>query len=462
MLAKSANRVSLQMLCVAALAAGCSSTPLPPDCGAPGGLCASIPAKTSAAPNPAPLPPPPPEPAPPPAETFAVALPGTSAIADAPAAASASAPDQPAAKDEQNATPSGQSVRIGLLLPLRSEALGPAAESVRAGFMAAWDRDRDNIAVSVIETGEVAQDVLSAYASALEQEDVIVGPLSRAAVGAVAASPLLSKPTIVLNLPEGGGPLPPLMLAMGLSIEEEARQAAQWAGAEHPHNSALILTTSMPWQRRVASAFEAQWQRFGQPVKTIELGTPNGSLSYQELSTLRSRVQAEAPGVLLSALDTDQTRQVRAALLDPYAPGGGIAASALASNGQAKTSDLPIYGTSALNPGNNFGAPELDGVHLLDLPWQLQPDHPAVMTYPHPVAPAERRAGAADMARLYALGIDAYRVAREIAHHPAGRFHLDGVTGRLTVDFGSGPASFERAEQVAVYKNGQPQPVTQQ
>ena len=99
---------------------------------------------------------------------------------------------------------------------------------------------------------------------------------------------------------------------------------------------------------------------------------------------------------------------------------------------------------------------ELDGVRLLDLPWQVQRDHPAVMVYPHPV-----QAGTADMERLYALGIDAYRVAREISRKPAGRFSIDGVTGRLTVDFGQGPARFERVEQPAVFQHGVPQAVQQ-
>jgi len=481
MLAKNANRKSLLMLCAAALVAGCSSTPLPPDCGAPGGLCASRPPNTSVAPA-QPLPPPPPEPPAAPAETFAIALPGTTQIADAsgemPAPASAGsattampaapraagsaadarpmAPPLPAAQDPA----AGQTIRVGLLLPLRSESLGQAAASIKAGFMAAWERDRDNIAVSVIETGDVPQDVLSAYASAQEQQDLIVGPLARSAVGTVAASPLVQKPTIALNVPENATALPSPMLVMGLSVEEEARQAAQWAHAEHPQSSALILTTNTPWQRRIAAAFEMQWQRFGLPVTTIELGVLNGTLSLSELSALRPRVQAEGPGVLLSALDTDQTRQLRAALLDPYAPGGGIAASAVASNGQAKTSELPIYGTSALNPGGSFGAQELNGVRLLDLPWQLQPDHAAVMSYPHPPSSPERRHGAADLERLYALGIDAYRVAKEIAHHPAGQFQLDGVTGRLNIQFGDGPASFERTEQPAVYRDGQPRPVS--
>jgi outer membrane PBP1 activator LpoA protein len=458
MLAKNANRRGLLMLCAAALLAGCGSTPLPPDCGAPGGLCASRTPNTSVAPA-QPLPPPPPEPAAPPAETFAIALPGTTAIADSPAPAMAPPVAEPI-KAEPEAAPTAQTIRVGLLLPLHSEALGQAAASIKAGFMAAWERDRDNLTISVIETNEVPQDVLSAYASAQEQQDLIVGPLARNAVGTVAASPLVRKPTIALNVPENAGMLPSSMLVMGLSVEEEARQAAQWAHAEHPQSSALILTTNTPWQRRIATAFEAQWQRFGLPVTTIELGVLNGTLSLSELSALRPQVQAENPGVLLSALDTDQTRQLRAALLDPYTPGGGIAASAMANNGQAKTSDLPIYGTSALNPGGSFGAQELNGVRLLDLPWQLQPDHAAVMSYPHPPASPERKHGAADLERLYALGIDAYRVAKEIAHHPQGQFQLDGVTGRLSIQFGNGPASFERTEQPAIYRDGQPRPVS--
>lgn len=462
MLAKNADRWGWMMLGAAALVAGCSSTPLPPDCGAPGGLCASRPPNTSVAPA-QPLPPPPPEPSAPPAETFAIALPGTTTVAEAPGSAPAlSQPSAEAMRTEPETVPASQTIRVGLLLPLRSESLGQAAASIKAGFMAAWERDRDNITVSVIDTSDLQQDVLSAYASAQEQQDLIVGPLARNAVGTVASSPLVRKPTIALNIPEGVSALPSSMLVMGLSVEEEARQAAQWAHAEHPQSNALILTTNTPWQRRIASAFEAQWQRFGLPVTTIELGALNGTLSLSELSALRPRVQEENPGVLLSALDTDQTRQLRAALLDPYTPGGGIAASAVASNGQAKTSELPIYGTSALNPGGSFGAQELNGVHLLDLPWQLQPDHAAVMSYPHPPASPERKHGAADLERLYALGIDAYRVAKEIAHQPQGQFQLDGVTGRLSIQFGNGPASFERTEQPAIYRDGQPRPVSLQ
>lgn len=429
------------------------------------------------APAPVPLPPPPPEPPLPEAETFAIAMPGAGTTPTPTRApdterlrADNDAGYRPASLDNVSgdAKPSNAPVRIGLILPLQSETLGAAADALRAGFMAGWERDRDNITVTVIETGDVSQDILSSYAKALERDDIIVGPLARSAVTTVATSALVSKPTIALNYPEGHGTphaiaLPQQMLAMGLSIEEEARQVAQWAAAEHPGASALILTTSTPWQRRIAGAFAAHWQQLGQQVRMVELNAPNSYLSDPDLVQLRARLQQDPPGLLFSAMGADQTRQLRGALSDglvhessepiistaeglPHAPPSTSSYSA-----------LPLYGTSALNAGEGVNSPtnELDGVRLLDLPWQVQRDHPAVMVYPHPV-----QAGTADMQRLYALGIDAFRVAREISRHPAGRFHIDGVTGRLTIDFGQGPARFERVEQPAVFKNGMPLPLT--
>ena len=59
-----------------------------------------------------------------------------------------------------------------------------------------------------------------------------------------------------------------------------------------------------------------------------------------------------------------------------------------------------------------------------------------------------------DMQRLYALGIDAYRIARELALRPNGAFELDGVTGRLSVDMGSASPAFRRVETGTVYRDG--------
>lgn len=419
MLAKS---VKVLLLGAAIGVLGGCSTP----CDAPGRLCAPISSITSTpAPPPArrPVETPVAPPEVPEARTSAVEIPDT----PAPPAA------MPAPPVQEGAARAGAPIRIALLLPLRSETLGAAAASLRAGFMAAYERDRDGFAVSVIDTGDAPQDVLASYAQAQEQHDLIVGPLARSAVGAVAASALVRKPTIALNQVEGRATLPPAMLTMGLSIEEEARQVATWAAAEQANGNALILSAGAPWQRRIASAFAAQWQRLGRGADSVEMSALNGYLSDAELVQLRARVQGAPPGLLFVAMDADQARQLRVAL----------------------GPDIPMYGTSSLNPGVGRGSsgPAMDGVRLLDLPWQVQRDHPAVMVYPHP-APEEERKLSADMERIYALGIDAFRVAREIALHPNARFKLDGVTGKLSVSFGKGAARFERVEQAAMYRNG--------
>ncbi|MES2150108.1 MAG: penicillin-binding protein activator [Pseudomonadota bacterium] len=390
------------LLAAAALAclAACS-TP----CDAPGRLCAPIHANTSAPPRAAVA-----VPAPPPAvvETMPVEAPPTT-------------------------TPAAVT-RIGLMLPLRSENLGAPAEAVRAGFMAAHEREGSGVVVTLIDSGETAQEALDAYAAAVAQNDIMVGPLARSAVSAVASSPLLAKPTIALNFPDSSGnpaiPLPQNMLVMGLSIEDEARQVAAWAGTEHAEASALIVSGASTWQHRIAAAFAAQWGQLGRKSQLVELPASNGYLSDAAIAQLKTRVEADTPALLFAALDADQLRQVRTAL----------------------GPDLPCYGTSSVNPGSEPGnaMAELDGLRLLDLPWEVQPDHPAVMVYPRWIA--SRRT--LDLDRLYALGIDAYRVALEIAQHPSSSFRIDGVTGRLQVSFGRGAARFERILPVAVYQGG--------
>ncbi len=358
-------------------------------------------------------------------------------VPPAPASGQQSTPDPqatPAPADPQLTPPPPKRppIRMALMLPLRSESLGKAAEAVREGFLAAFERDRDNITLDLIETGDGAQETLDNYAKAVDGHDVLVGPLARSAVSAIASSPVVYKPTVALNHPDTTRdvPLPQKLLVMGLSIEDEARQVANWADSEQRNGKAVIVSGTASWQRRIALAFANHWKRLGRAAELVELTANNGYLGDAGMQQLKLKLDAEPPALLFGALDAEQARQLRA-VLGPT---------------------LPLYGTSSVNPGRTpVGTlAELDGLRLLDLPWQIQPDHPAVMVYPHPAQPT----GSMDMDRLYALGIDAFRVARELALHPVGNFQMDGVTGRLTVSFGSGAASFERLEPVTTYQGG--------
>lgn len=388
--------VAVSVLGLLGMLAGCS-TP----CGASGRLCAPEQANTSA-------------------------LTGASGDAALPASAGA----HPLAGQAPSA--GSATTRIGLLLPLQSATLGTPAAAIRDGFMTGHERDQAGFTVDVIPTGDSPQEVLKAYTAALRTHDIIVGPLARAAVAVVAASGAVSKPTVALNnAAASAARLPPDMVAIGLSIEDEARQVAAWAASDHPHGKALVLTGDAAWQGRIATAFHARWKQLGRAAQTVALSFPGGYLDPAQLADLKTRIATDPPDLLFAALDAAQLRQVRAVLASP----------------------VPCYGTSSVNPGVGPGidAPELNGVRLVDLPWVIQPDHPAVMVYPRPVADDLPP----DLDRLYALGVDAFRVAREIALQAGAEFTLDGVTGKLKV----GGSAFRRTEAAAVYGDGAYQPV---
>jgi hypothetical protein len=113
-----------------------------------------------------------------------------------------------------------------------------------------------------------------------------------------------------------------------------------------------------------------------------------------------------------------------------------------------------VFATSLVNGGNPKVSPsaaalahDLEGVRFVDMPWLLQPDHPAVMIYAKPDL-----ALSPDGARLYALGIDAYRVATAWSNGET-KFDIDGVTGRLRLDRHGGPR-VERVPSSAIFRNG--------
>lgn len=410
---KKKNLTGLLTAATMTLLAGCGSTPLPPDtgCGVPGGFCAPVTPVTSATPV---------------QPSYTPPAPQESGVRTNPVEAPPSADGSMPAS---TALPAGANVRVALLLPLESQALAQPAEALRAGFMAGHERDRAGVTVNLVPTGDSSQATLDAYRRAAEQNDIVVGPLARPAVAALATSGAVSKPTIALNHPQVNTPLPRQMLVIGLSLEDEARQVADWASSEQPAGRALVVTGRATWQQRLSGAFAARWSELGRQQTTVELPIMDGYVDGNALAELRARLQGDPPQLMYAALDANGLRQVRSSL----------------------GTSLPTYATATGNPGRDpAGVPfELVGVRILDLPWTVQPDHSAVVQYPRWSAGSD----ALDLQRLYALGIDAYRVARELAARPNGSFELDGVTGRLAVDMARPAPAFRRIETGAVVRD---------
>ena len=290
---------------------------------------------------------------------------------------------------------------IALLLPLNSSSLGPHADAVRQGFVAAARvAGKDAPAIRVYPVNEDTINLLTMYERAVESGALIViGPLTRNGVATLAASNVITVPTLALNALESHAQQPSRMYLFGLSIEFEARQIAQIAFKDG-RRKAYVVNDDSPLSKRMRQAFLEEFARLG--------GMTIGEFSYGTDQSSLSRIRdAAALGVAdMSFLALDA---VHAGTVRPYLG-----------------KSLSMYATSQVNNGKvPAKGSELNGVKFVDMPWMLLADHPAVMVYPRP-----QFGDAVDFDRLYAMGIDAFRIGLELLR-PNSDPVLDGVTGRL-------------------------------
>jgi len=308
---------------------------------------------------------------------------------------------------------------IALLLPLRSPIFGSSASAVERGFLAAAKLDRQTLPIQAYDNFDENNSVVSVYRQAVSSGALaVVGPITRNGVTALAESRNTPVPTLSLNVID----TPPAQNTyyFGMSIEAEARQIAHLA-RQKSLNQAIIVTTREQLSKRLQAAFEDEWNALGGTIlREIEFGD-NASI-FADIT--------EIPGTMIFiATDAKNARLVR-----PYL-----------------SNKLPDYATSRVFVGNsntllNY---DLKGIRFVDMPWLLQPDHPAVMIYPRSSPPLS-----IDQERLYALGIDAYRLIRlMLLNRLQAALPLDGVSGQIRLN----GHIFQRTASPAVFVQGQAQ-----
>lgn len=314
------------------------------------------------------------------------------------APANAAAEDQPA--------PAAYTPHIAVLLPTRSGPFVRAADAVRRGVWEAQRvQDEPGLPIALYATSDDPQDVTRVYQDAIgKQARFVIGPLTRSAVSALAATGALPVPTLALNAPETDISLPAGLFVFGLQVEHEARHVAGLARAQGL-GRALVVFSQNTLSRRLAQSFAEEWTSHGAEIAREEEISADPSV----LGELREAATAAGADVVFLALDAQLGRLARSYL------------------GQS----VPIYGTSLLHAGfEPLARIDLNGVVFVDMPWLLQPDHPAVLSYAHPDASLMPM----EMQRFYAMGIDAYRIALDLIRMEASLTSLDGVTGRITMD----------------------------
>ncbi|HEY0665470.1 MAG TPA: penicillin-binding protein activator [Gallionella sp.] len=294
--------------------------------------------------------------------------------------------------------PEGERVpHIALLLPMQSPGFGPAAEAVQRGFLAAASYGRLQWPVRLYNEQAENGSVYKTYRQAIANgARAVVGPLTRDGVNALAAETNIPVPTLALNVADGEHA--PQLYFFGMAIEEEARQIARIA-AQQGMRQAIIVGVGTSLSQRLRTAFEEQWSADGRGVLRV--------IEYSKDPSVFADIGDMTDTMVFLATGAGQAR-----LLRSYLP-----------------ARAPVYATSQVFSGNtntltNY---DLNGIRFVDMPWLLQPDHPAVMIYQRaePPLPIDRE-------RLYALGVDSFRlVLLMLTERVSARMPLDGVSGRI-------------------------------
>jgi outer membrane PBP1 activator LpoA protein len=293
---------------------------------------------------------------------------------------------------------------VTLLLPLDAPDFQPAAEAVERGFMAAMAAEKRTLEVVTRRTDASDESVLAGYDAAIQAGTrLVVGPMTRSGVAALARTNRVAVPTLALNQPEGAAAAPSTLFVFGLAVEAEARQTARRAWADG-QRIVSVVNAPTALSRRSRDAFVDEWLAIGgHVIEVIEVGSTADPAAVTEI------LDRDAPHFVFLADSGDRARKLR-----PYLG-----------------SQMPVYATSQVNttsdPLKNL---DLNGVQFADMPWLLRPDDPAMARYPRP---PELQG---DLARFYAVGIDAFRIAAALLDGQRD-FEFAGVTGRIAVH-GSG------------------------
>lgn len=319
--------------------------------------------------------------------------------------------------------PPGSGATIALILPLDAKPYARAADAVRAGFLAAASAAGDQRNCIVIAHGE--DGVLAAFEDARARDvKIVIGPLLRDDLKAVAQLALDLPFTIALNQLDEGTPSSPHLYTFSLAIESDARLIARRIRAEGVP-SVAVVGAETPLMKRFASAFATEWLAEGGPVPDVYRfdGTQEALTAMR-----RELVRRKSANAILLAVDSSN-----ATLAKPY------------------LGTIPAYASGLVFERETQAVTrDLDGLVLVEIPWIIAPDAAQFANLPKQEFPNDA------LMRLYALGLDAYRVARAFRDGPPERFVLDGATGQVTLVDGR---QFAREGRFAVFRAGQLTPL---
>jgi hypothetical protein len=289
-----------------------------------------------------------------------------------------------------------------------------AAQAIHDGFMTAYQNDHSGQRPQLHFVNSTRHRDIYQYASQ-HGADVIIGPLRKEAVETVVQqagkSPQI--PTLVLNHPADAMYLPESCVSFALAPEDEAVNAALFAWASGLR-SALILYPQGPWGLRIADAFRNQWTQSGGKIAGQEMYGTVSSGFGAAIGELLAHSQGDM--VFLVATGTD--------MVDLWTDLRTMNARS-----------LPVVATSHAYDGAVDQARDriLTGLYFVDIPWMLNKQQARSASTQQLQQVTTQNQG--PLARLYAMGIDAYRFGAHLNQLTANSsLMVPGQTGILHVD----------------------------
>ena len=333
--------------------------------------------------------------------------------------------------------------KIALLLPQDGQ-LASVSKALRDGFMAAHyqaqQAGQNPPSIQFYDSSRLTSlDDFYRQAQA-DGVQLVVGPLEKSLVKQLSTRPQLPITTLALNYSEGTQG-PAQLFQFGLAAEDEAREVARRARADGLTRAGAMVPVG-EWGDRVLKAFRQEWEAHGGTLVGVEHIDKPVALAQQVADLVQLRKNggsAEPPRrqdmqFLFLAATPQQAQQIKPTLNYQYA------------------GDLPVYATShvfsASGDQNQYN--DMNGIRFCETPWLLDPSNPLRQQ----VSAQWPQAGGS-LGRLYAMGIDAYRLAPSLGQLKAlPDSRIDGMSGSLSMS----PAQrVERQLPWAEFVNGQPQ-----
>ncbi|MGD9583917.1 MAG: penicillin-binding protein activator [Lysobacterales bacterium] len=333
---------------------------------------------------------------------------------------------------------------VALLLPLSGE-FASAGEALRDGFMAARFADRSGApaTVAVIDSGSDRASAVAALKAGIEAgARDIVGPLIKGQVDAVFAAAPPDVRVLALNQSESEVTPPAGQFQAALAPEEEGAIAAERlraAGIER----AAVLASDEDWANRAGAAFAVQFRAAGGRIIGVRRIALAAIKFGDDLDALFGPPQFEPeplpPGVELGT-GPAAVKQRMLPVLPPDGP-QALFLAIRSSQGRMLMPQLRVRGqdgvvvvaTSHIYTGepNPRADEDLEGINVLDAPFLTEAGD-AVLSRPRMAA---RLPGAERNPRLFAFGIDAWRLLPWLDYLRAqpGRY-LEGASGQWLAD----------------------------